>query len=148
MALYTPHSIFHLARLLYVRPETYGPYYVHQGRIWRSIKSTVITKSRKACRQINISSTRCSCWSKASGVWKMYSRLQSRSWTALLATYSGHDSHSAKCQALGCIKQALRYTRRAYVKHLFERSFLQVSTTPLIRNNWDERDIRTCRKSG
>ena len=28
MALYTPHSIFHLARLLYVRPEIFGPYYV------------------------------------------------------------------------------------------------------------------------
>ena len=28
MALYVPHSIFHLARLLYVRPETFGPYYV------------------------------------------------------------------------------------------------------------------------
>ena len=28
MALYIPHSIFHLARLLYVRPETSGPYYV------------------------------------------------------------------------------------------------------------------------
>jgi hypothetical protein len=26
MALYIPHSIFHLARLLYVRPETFGPY--------------------------------------------------------------------------------------------------------------------------
>ena len=28
MALHTPHSIFHLARLLYVRPVTFGPYYV------------------------------------------------------------------------------------------------------------------------
>ena len=28
MTLYIPHSIFHLARLLYVRPETFGPYYV------------------------------------------------------------------------------------------------------------------------
>jgi hypothetical protein len=28
MALYIPHSIFHLARLLYVRWETFGPYYV------------------------------------------------------------------------------------------------------------------------
>ena len=27
--VYIPHSIFHLARLLYVRPETFGPYYVH-----------------------------------------------------------------------------------------------------------------------
>ena len=27
MALYIPHSIFHLARLLYVRPETFGPHY-------------------------------------------------------------------------------------------------------------------------
>ena len=28
MALYIPHSIFHLALLLYVRPETFGPYFV------------------------------------------------------------------------------------------------------------------------
>ena len=28
MALYIPHSIFYLARLLYVRPETFGPYYI------------------------------------------------------------------------------------------------------------------------
>ena len=28
MALYIPHSTFHFARLLYVRPETFGPYYV------------------------------------------------------------------------------------------------------------------------
>ena len=28
MALYIPHSIFHFARLLYVRPETFRPYYV------------------------------------------------------------------------------------------------------------------------
>ena len=28
MALYIPHSIFCLARLLYVRPETFGPYYI------------------------------------------------------------------------------------------------------------------------
>ena len=32
MALYIPHSVFHLARLLYVRPETFGPYCV--CRIW------------------------------------------------------------------------------------------------------------------
>ena len=31
MALYIPHSIFHLARLLYVRPETFGPYCVLEG---------------------------------------------------------------------------------------------------------------------
>ena len=29
MALYIPHSIFHLARLSYARPETFGPYYVY-----------------------------------------------------------------------------------------------------------------------
>ena len=31
MALYIPHSIFHLARLLCVRPETFGPCYVLLG---------------------------------------------------------------------------------------------------------------------
>ena len=33
MALYIPHSILHLARLLYVRPETFGPYYVDVSQI-------------------------------------------------------------------------------------------------------------------
>ena len=28
MALYIPQSIFHLARVLYARPENVGPYYV------------------------------------------------------------------------------------------------------------------------
>ena len=32
MALYIPHNIFHLARLLYVRPETFGPYYVYSKK--------------------------------------------------------------------------------------------------------------------
>ena len=31
MALYILHSIFHLARLLYVRSETFGPYYVYHA---------------------------------------------------------------------------------------------------------------------
>jgi len=31
MALYIPQSILHLARSLYVRPETYGPTYVCGG---------------------------------------------------------------------------------------------------------------------
>ena len=29
MALYIPHSVFHLARILYVRPENPGPHYVY-----------------------------------------------------------------------------------------------------------------------
>ena len=29
MALYIPHNILHLARLLYVRPEAFEPYYVY-----------------------------------------------------------------------------------------------------------------------
>ena len=41
MALYITHSIFHLARLLYVRPETFEPYYLPylyvQPSSWRWI---------------------------------------------------------------------------------------------------------------
>ena len=46
MALYIPHIIFHLARLLYVRPETFGPYYIDvcQGNLTSS--ETVILSSR------------------------------------------------------------------------------------------------------
>ena len=36
MALYIPHSIFHLARLLYVRHGNFGPYYIHFGTTYRS----------------------------------------------------------------------------------------------------------------
>ena len=35
MTLYVPHSIFHLARPLYVRPETVGPYCVYESEYVR-----------------------------------------------------------------------------------------------------------------
>ena len=44
MALYIPHSIFHFARLLYVRPETFGPYYAY-GRIFKNYFLTILEKS-------------------------------------------------------------------------------------------------------
>jgi hypothetical protein len=37
MALYIPHSIFYLARPLYVRPETFGPYYVGSQSVQRQM---------------------------------------------------------------------------------------------------------------
>ena len=39
MALYIPHSIFRLARLLYVKPETFGPYYVFERRITTTVNT-------------------------------------------------------------------------------------------------------------
>ena len=45
MALYIPHSIFHLARLLCVRPETFGSYYVHIPRIRLHISKGAVTNS-------------------------------------------------------------------------------------------------------
>ena len=42
MALYIPHSIFHLARLLHVRPETFRPYYV----------PTVLMVRKKWCKEL------------------------------------------------------------------------------------------------
>ena len=47
MALYIPHNIFHLVRLLYVRPETFGPCYVHLGK-------TFPRKAKKKIVYINI----------------------------------------------------------------------------------------------
>ena len=41
MALYIPHSIFQLARLLYVRPETFGPYYLHDAFNYLGAKRNV-----------------------------------------------------------------------------------------------------------
>ena len=46
MALYIPHSIFHLARLLYVRPETFGPYYVYtRTYIRRRVRTYIHTNT-------------------------------------------------------------------------------------------------------
>ena len=57
MALYIPHSIFHLARLLYVRPENFGPYYVVSstlilnleldGSVWLTSRPGRFTSRRK-----------------------------------------------------------------------------------------------------
>ena len=55
MALYIPHSIFRLARLLYVRPETFGPYYVlidiavYHKRVYSSLTSLWVTHISKCC---------------------------------------------------------------------------------------------------
>ena len=55
MALYISHSIFHLARLLHVRPETFGPYYVYLGsslldpgniKIWSRVAIWNFSKGR------------------------------------------------------------------------------------------------------
>ena len=64
MALYIPHSIFHLARLLYVRPETFGPYYVCitsvvisvkvSGRITRGLYNLKNSANSRACFQASI----------------------------------------------------------------------------------------------
>ena len=42
MALYIPHSIFDLARLLYVRPETFGLYYVQASFQSDTLKCNLI----------------------------------------------------------------------------------------------------------
>ena len=44
MALYIPHSIFHLARLLYVRPENFGPL-LHNNIINRLVQNSLNTAS-------------------------------------------------------------------------------------------------------
>ena len=46
MALYIPHSIFHLVRLLYVRLETFGPYYVIMRFDWCGVRPPVLTVSQ------------------------------------------------------------------------------------------------------
>ena len=46
MALYIPYSIFHLARLFYVRPENFGPYYV---------RMRVYVYACIACNECNVS---------------------------------------------------------------------------------------------
>ena len=53
MALYIPHSIFHLARLLYVRPETSGPYYV-QVKLFYTIIRTLTLPSVFWCTGFHV----------------------------------------------------------------------------------------------
>ena len=43
MTLYIPHSIFHLARLLFVKPETFGRYYVDA-----TVQNILATKTQRA----------------------------------------------------------------------------------------------------
>jgi hypothetical protein len=58
MALYIPHSIFHLARFLYVRPETFGPYYVrwkgelHTGVWWVDLREIAYLEDLGLARMI------------------------------------------------------------------------------------------------
>ena len=49
MTLYIPHSIFHLARLLYVRPETFGPYYVSWVNVTALWAICLLCCSKKNC---------------------------------------------------------------------------------------------------
>ena len=51
MALYIPHSIFHLAELLYVRPETFGPYcvYVVGSKSFRPDQLFKVTEIKQLC---------------------------------------------------------------------------------------------------
>ena len=55
MTLYIPHSIFHLARLLYFRPENFGPYYVSPCGIMSQMKqkSKQISLIRAKCEQVD-----------------------------------------------------------------------------------------------
>ena len=53
MTLYIPHSIFHLARLLYVKPETFGPYYVQPRSSY--------TRLHETCRESKNSGTKIIC---------------------------------------------------------------------------------------
>ena len=53
MALYIPQSILHLARSLYVSPETYGPNYVHYSTFGISVygQLTLVHSSSNVCRR-------------------------------------------------------------------------------------------------
>ena len=53
MALYIPHSIFHLARLLYIRPETFGPYYVLRSMLGSREHGNLAYGSVRVCEYLN-----------------------------------------------------------------------------------------------
>jgi len=74
MALYIPRSIFHLARLLYVRPETFGP-------------TLVYTASPNQGETQNYSFDRTSC----------YRTLLIRKSSALTRKATGLDRSTAHC---------------------------------------------------
>ena len=57
MALYIPQSILHLARSLYVRPETYGPTYVYWSKIEPTVSDEYVEKGMEplAVRAVGLS---------------------------------------------------------------------------------------------
>ena len=57
MALYIPQRIFHLARLFYVRPETFGPYYVYTPAISDSMRINPLGTRRYLDLRRNINGT-------------------------------------------------------------------------------------------
>ena len=85
MALYIPHSIFHLARLLYVRPETFGPYYVYFMACIRRLLLNLfcVLNFNSFFHGIEIMWTECDC------VW--YGMSRDHPWTA--TRYSDHNNH-------------------------------------------------------
>ena len=50
MALYIPHSVFHLARLLYVRPENFRPYYLQSRQT--DLINSVLRNSLETWREL------------------------------------------------------------------------------------------------
>ena len=59
MALYIPHSIFHLAWLLYVRPETFGPYYVRTANRTRQAECFMASCCLRVARKHSIKASIC-----------------------------------------------------------------------------------------
>ena len=49
MALYIPHSFFHLVRLLYVRPETFGSYYVFNAILKQLVPEALVRSHGGSC---------------------------------------------------------------------------------------------------
>ena len=61
MALYIPHSIFHLARLLYVRQQTFGPSYYIGGPSSNATKNSWFSWKSMRWRPY-VASRACSWW--------------------------------------------------------------------------------------
>ena len=80
MALYIPHSIFHLAQLLYVRPETFGPYYV--------VEYTRINVQGCGEQQPNRRHNKTPATCQSFGVMPQYSRAATRPLSQVVSVFS------------------------------------------------------------
>ena len=96
MALYIPHSIFHFAWLLYVRPETFGPYYVCRSNLF------VVNKLRRSTVPLfGTGPVELGTWVEINLLWGGFKRC-SEVRIPLVCRFKRNDGVAAHCSTHTC----------------------------------------------